>query len=151
MKFRTLILAISLAGAISASAHTHIVINKGDVDESKIAFSDLDRINFLEAGLEFAALESTYVPFSNLSTIHFVTGSSAAMIEEATAFCVIMDSSTLSVKGYSEGQALELISIAGTQMKFIPSYKGQDIDISSLAKGIYIVKQGNNVTKIVKK
>lgn len=154
MRARNLFLALFLsAGLMPSLAHTHLVVNKDTSTEATFAFSDLQRINFVEGGLEFKSGESVEIPFSQIATIHFVTGSSDSVNDFALSkLSVVMDvaRTSLQVKGYAENSPLDIYSVSGLLVKSVKDYHGEFIDISTLSGGTYILRSGDKAYKFVK-
>ena len=152
-KFLLPLLMLGSAFASSQAAN-HLVVNKGLDDEQSFAFSDLERLNFVAGGLEFAAGESQIIPFGKIATIHFSSESSADRLTAQTGqdFAATVNAShtLLSLSGYEEGSPVEIFAITGRRVLLVPSYRGQSLDISALAPGVYIVKSGSHARKFVK-
>lgn len=140
--------------SLAGKAHTHLVINKDSDTEQRFSFADLSRINFSAKSLEFVAPTSTIVNFSDISTIHFNTPQSALhnLAVERVEMKLVMshDGSTLRIEGINENSSLEIFRINGQKAIGKANYNGENINISSLATGVYIVKVGNAVKKFVK-
>ena len=110
----------------------------------------------MENGLEFSTSDSALnlsMPFSRIATIHFDSQSYASKVgADLNSLRVTVNPSrtSLTLSGYEDGCRLEIYSITGSRVLMIPAYRGEDIDISHLTSGVYVVKVGNQIQKFVK-
>lgn len=143
---------VAIAGA-SAMAFTHIVVNKGNADQATISLSDLSKIRFMDGGLVFSHQTDYFVPYSQLSTIHFANNDQTGTNDLAPeSFKAVIDGSRTSITfyGIADGATATIYSLSGNVVLSAPVVDGQSVDISRLVKGMYIAKVGENTHKFVK-
>lgn len=149
MKKLLLMAALWAAAVTSASAASRLVVNKGAADEQAFEFASMSAVNFTGTGLEFLSQESVTVPFCRISTIHFSTPTALAQVE-VTRPQIHATSDALTIYGMEPGVTVEVYAVTGNRVLTVGAYRGETINISALAHGVYIVKAGAHTFKFAK-
>ncbi len=115
---------------------------------SKITFSESDMVLNLSGG------STENVPIKNVSRFTFATSSGINNLNVFPKVGLYFDSETnqIMLENMPEkGACIEIYSITGNRVKTIQANQStQVIDVSSLYKGIYILKLNNQVLKFTK-
>lgn len=129
-----------------------IVINKGNDNEMSVMFKDFSRIDFRDGNIVFDNAEGLTIPLKDLVTIHFDELSDLSSVEAVIDETVrlIYTDGTLRMTGLPEGAPLDIYALSGAKAISIGAYNAEPIDISGLAKGVYVVTSAGHSFKFIK-
>lgn len=93
---------------------------------------------------------------SAMQTIRFASGTSAIGTVAAPSAYKLAEtvvSSSLAILGptVAEGTPVAIYSVSGATVASIPAWKGESIDVATLASGVYVATVKNQSLKFVKK
>lgn len=138
----------------SASADTHLTVNKDSDGEQHFSFAELQKVNFKAEGLEFVTDSPKLVEWANITTVHFNNPLSGiqTLPDKVTPItvCLSPDRQSLRVEGFELGNTLEIYAVSGRKMIARTAYNGQSVSVSSLPSGIYVLRIGTSVKKFAK-
>lgn len=147
----------AIAASLSASAYTTATVSYLDGSpETTVGITDDTTWKFADGMLNFAKPEgSVSFRMGNIASIKFVTDNvgveQVAAPEGSLSLRQNPVRDLITVDGYAGGETrLEVFSTAGQQVMAIPSWQGEPVDASSLAKGLYILKINNQTFKFIK-
>lgn len=144
---------MTAATAATAGA-PQLVINKGLDGQQTFLFSDIERIQFVDGGLQVRGLESTHeLSFADVATIHFDMLGEVSGVDDVlsdSVLRIVSHGNSITIAGCTDVVAVSIYTVSGLKMLSIPAYDGVGIDVSSLASGLYIVTVGNQSLKFVK-
>lgn len=162
MKISTTIAALMLTlVAGTAAAETTVRVSfldesRPDVvgsitPESKLALNGSSYFDFMKCG------EATgKIAIADVKRITFSgswMGVETPKAESALRLRTNPVESVLSVEGYDSASSarLSVFSIAGREVISVRAWKGEDVDVSSLPQGVYILRINQSTLKFVKK
>ncbi|MCM1110937.1 MAG: T9SS type A sorting domain-containing protein [Clostridium sp.] len=160
-KTLTALAVASVAGlfciAPESSAQTSLSVKTSGGHESSYALSLQSRLKFVDGKLRILSGESTVAehPLANVEKLMFGTGLTAIDILPAdqTAVCpeyyTIRDIVTFTGQPASPCP-LELYSLGGSRVIAVTDWSGEQIDMSGLAAGIYLLHINNETFKLIK-
>lgn len=148
-RFSLLLLFMLSAAAQSSADSLQVVINKGEAGDRVVDFKDFSRIDFKDGSLVFDTPDLLTVPLSEVATIHFEEGYLGQRELDLPGAKVCISKDALSLEGCKPEITVDIYSVSGAKALSVPNYSGGKIDISGLDKGIYIVKAGDDVFKVV--
>ncbi|MCH5230600.1 MAG: T9SS type A sorting domain-containing protein, partial [Muribaculaceae bacterium] len=145
-----------------------LIINKGEEGSLQIKFQDFSRIDFKNGNLVFDTDDGLSIPLANLKTVHFDeyfeedkvgdgdengddnASDSIASIELDSKVRLLYGKDWLAITGLQPGSSVNIFSLNGAKVISEKDYESQQIDISKLAPGVYVVNSGEYSFKIVK-
>ena len=149
--------ALASAGAACLHAEKTVKVTAPDGTPTRMALSTGTRISFPVTGAEIAnpGEETVSIPYSRIQSISFDdTGLGVDRTVSNIALRVRRNpvESLLEVSGHNGAVArLSIASAGGARMIGIREWKGEPVDVSSLAPGIYILTIDNTSIKFIKK
>lgn len=134
----------------------YIVINEGTEDVKTFAINSLERIEFALEGLDFVGNdEQTHIPFSEIATFTFDIDDSAGVetlpAANPSEGAISIDGDIIRISGLDKATAdVRIFTVSGACALYMPACP-DEIDISFLPAGIYLVKAGNISKKFIKR
>jgi hypothetical protein len=123
----------------------------------KISMKDVKYLLTADNKKDFSVIDTKGNSINGISSISFIKTESTDVISTDKDESVINlfpnpVSSTLTVSGIKAGQKINVLSASGAKLINQTSTEGATtINVSSLAKGIYLLRIGNATTKFIKK
>lgn len=155
---RLLIASGILASATMLSAHAErsVEVKDHDGNVAKTPLTVGTHISFGETGIDIINEGESPVSFQylNISSISFGQGSGVNAIQAGTSLRLASNpvGDILRIYGFESKTApLSISSLNGTSMLSIRQWKGEDINVSHLNPGIYLLTINNNTIKFIKK
>ena len=152
MKKILLSLTLALVSSLTASATDfYLWLNAASGDETSWAVSGLQKITFSGTNVVITTTDgssSTYA-MSDVSKLHFET-SPTAINDVQAGQAVRFDGTALQVSA-SEGTRVDVFTATGTLAGRATVDGTGRVSLSNLPSGVYMVKIGNNTTKILKR
>ena len=141
----------------NAQSNMYIYMNNGDSEET-IALTDIDKITFEGANMVITPKEGSQktIALTAIKDFKFTPNSTTSLLtlqkEAVVGPEISVKSGIIKVEGWdtSRTATLSVYSVGGQQMLSISEWKGADIDINTLPKGVYVIKIENQTTKIRK-
>lgn len=148
------LLLLGTAGMAYAQDYVQVVVGG---DEQNYALDQVARIEFASEGVTVVASDETgdtYLFEDNLERILFhptvQTGVANVKDDRMTLF-VARDGNHISIRGWSGvSDRVSIYDINGRRLINIADWAGADIDVSSLATGVYVITVGDKSTKFKK-
>ncbi len=154
--FASLIMASCItATAIAQPTKMTVLFNNGNA-ASATDIAGIASLHFSDGNMlvkQKADWQETAISIADILSIKFTDkGDGKVATNELTSVKVATTQNTLLLLGYDTAQALPatIYSIGGAMVYTTSAQTANSIDISSLQKGIYIFKLGNNTYKICK-
>lgn len=131
---------------------TKLIINKDKGNEVSVDFKDFSKIYFKDGKVIFDNENGLSFPLIDLRTMHFEAEEQTLSISSPVDDNVRFEygNGWIKVTGLPEGATLDIYAINGAKTLSVKAYTGEEIDISNLAAGIYIVNSGKHSFKIIK-
>lgn len=131
---------------------TKLVINKDRGDEMSVDFKDFSKIYFKDGKVVFDNDNGLAFPLIDLRTMHFEAEEQTLSVSSPADDNVKFEygNGWIKVTGLPDGASLDMYALNGAKALSVKAYDGQQIDISELAPGIYIVHSGQHSFKIIK-
>ena len=159
MKKILILLLFVLANAMMAKAQSNLyVYAKDGTTEETIALADINKITFEGANLVVTPKVGSQkvIPLTAVKSLQFApndaTGLMNLQADAVAGPAVTVQSGIVKVSGWdaSRRASVYVYGVGGQQLYSQSGWNGSDIDISSLPKGVYIIKIENQSTKIRK-
>lgn len=142
------------------AADPQLVIEHQDSGPFVSKMSEVSRITFGNDGITVSAANEKSFSYNGIGKIIFdhegtysVSGITRVAIGTSPRLSVSPSAarSSITLAGYAgESTGVEIYSISGALVASVKEYKGESIDVSGLASGIYIVKTNVSTAKFVK-
>lgn len=142
------------------AADPQLVIEHRDSGPFVSKMAEVSRITFGSEGITVSAASEKNFSYNGLGKIIFdhegsysVSGIAGVATGASHNLSVSPSAarSSITLAGYAgESTAVEIYSISGIMVASVMEYKGESIDVSALAPGIYIVKTNVSTAKFVK-
>lgn len=146
------------ASQFSALAENTVEVKGPDGNVKTTPLTVNTRISFGKTTVDISNEGSSTVsiPYSDVQTIAFVTseGSGVASVFNGPGLRLRYNPAddTIEVEGYDgKSTTLAISSIAGSSMMSLKGWNGENIDVSSLPGGIYILNIDKTSIKFIKK
>lgn len=154
---RTLLLALMLIGALCAAGQATVTVVGNDGNNRQFAVDATGEIYF---GTDYMAVmptasssELTVIQMDDVRKVLFDGQVNIVNVSETSLTLTpnpATGSFTLHGMG-SEPQTVTVYSISGAKVMQGRHSDGEQIDISALAKGIYMVRAGMSIVKLIKR
>lgn len=152
-----LLVAVVCAIAVKAQSNLYVYMNDGD-SEQTLALADIDKITFEGGNLVITPKQGVQiiVSLAAVKDVRFAPESTTGLMLMQTDVVagplVIVQGGIVKVPGWDSSRraAVHVYSIGAQLLYSQADWNGADIDISSLPKGIYVIKIENQSTKIKK-
>ena len=154
---RISIVAFCLLLAMSSWADDDIITIVTTNGETSYSMEMVHRIDFVDNGITVvmnSELGNTY-SFSELKKIVFDMSSSAIqkqfVADEKMTLFVPFDGNSVYVNGWEGGETIvKIYNTSGAELMRLDKWNGTPINISSISKGIYVIKVNNKTAKFRK-
>ena len=159
MKKILFLLIVAVASVMTARAQSNLYVytNDGNTEET-VALVDIDKITFDGTNMVVATKTGAQKMFTLTAVKDFkftpnsATGLMNLKAEAVAGPAISVQSGIIKVDGWDSSRCatVYVYGVGGQQYYCQPDWSGADIDISSLPKGVYIIKIENQTTKIRK-
>ena len=148
----TALLALNI-GVLSATEPHLIILNSSN--KTSVPLNQIKRLSFTDEGMEIIGNRVQLIPFSEITSIGFDFNTDSGINklysnENFNKLSFHICNQTISIKGLEDKVSVEIYSISGEKLISIHQYNGEDINISELSNGVYIMKIGNQIFKFIK-
>lgn len=153
----SLFATLALTNMAQAQSSLYVYLNDGD-DETVVSLADIDKITFEGASMVITPKTGSQktIALTAIKDFKFTPNSTTSLLtlqnEAEVGPKISVKSGIIKVEGWdtSRTATLSVYSVGGQQMLSISEWKGADIDINTLPKGVYVIKIENQTTKIRK-
>ncbi len=146
---------------LAEEAQDKMVLSFSDGTEARMELSGIQRLDFLDASVSIVAAEgssllSSDVPYGDVKRITFDLSLGAGVkgtLADAAGVSVFPNPVTdfVNVRGdFAEPVSVSVWSASGQLCKVVDKWDGSPIDVSSLSKGVYVLKVNGKSFKFVK-
>jgi hypothetical protein len=154
-RFFLLIVSLVMMGATGwADDYSYLTIQQNDAGntEASVALSSLRKITFSNGAMELynasGASLGTYT-LSDLNMMYFSATPTGIQNANTNQFSAILSNGTLKINA-TVGSRISLYQTCGALVKsFSSAAEESEINMSSLPKGVYLLKVNSKVTKIL--
>lgn len=153
-KHLLILLLMSSAGYCYAQDYVQVVAGGLQLNYE---LEKLSRIEFAQDGINVVASDETgdlYLFDDNLEKIVFhptKETSVATITDKQMTLFVARDGSHVAIRGYEGGKTtVDIYALTGQRMLTLRDWNGNDIDVSGLTQGVYVIKVGNKSAKFRK-
>lgn len=146
-----------MAGIVSrADDYSYLTIQKNNTgnDESSVALSSLSKITFSNGAMSLYDASGNRLGIYTLSDLNLMYFSNSATAVESLSVnseSVVLQNGILKINS-SAGSKISLFQSSGALVKSLSASDAEsEINMSSLPKGIYLLKVNDQVTKVLNK
>ena len=145
-----------LASAALLYAENEIKVTSSDDKTVTTPLNLATKISFGQNGIEISNEGSDIIniPYADAQTISFGVKSEVKFLQSQSRLALRHNpvESTLEITGHDgKPTNLSISALSGTRILSIKAWNGENVDVSSLASGIYILNINNNPIKFIKK
>ena len=140
--------------------HVNSMVVAGSTGEKTFALSDIKRISLNSDAMTIVsrAADSQTFAFTDVRKVFFTAATtgigqlSKTTAPAPTALRLSADGTTLSVEGWDKTRrtTVDIFTVNGVKVSTFANWNGADIDIATLAHGVYIVRIGDKAAKFNK-
>ena len=151
-------LLFAASSVCNAQQIDSLVVSNGSGDKAFL-LDDVRRIDFSSDGMTVVSRTSNdqVFAFSDINKVFFGGSTTdirsvSGKVNPSLLLRLTNQGNLLHVDGWVKSKSIqaEIYQANGTEVKFLKQWNGEDIDISSLPHGVYIIKLGSQAAKFNK-
>jgi hypothetical protein len=150
-KVQSVLCSFFLLSGFSFSMHAQeMKVFKKDGTHQSFKLKDISKMFCKDAQFHVMETKDVKISLTDISVIKFenLSGLETPRVVDSESFSVKVCDRIVKIEGINAGR-VNIYSIGGQNLYSNPEWKGEDITLSNVTSGIYLIKVNNKTNKII--